>query len=164
MVSYRNCSFDRALTFIRSNKNTTIFHASEDFSFFILYQFVTKRLQSRIGGREEGKMHCCSQRPRIALRFIAILSRPRFSPPNSRLISLDPLKLSKFSTLTDTNTTVAPPHDVLQSVLDRFTRVILATILRNDTSFCFEIYILRSCKIYQSHHFTCIPNNYLISC
>lgn len=38
---------------------------------------------------------------------------PRFSRPNSRLISLDPLELSKFSTLTDTNTAVAPPRALL---------------------------------------------------
>lgn len=87
-------------------------------------------------GAKRGKMHCCSQRPRIALLFYRNPPPlPRFSPPNSRLISLDPLELSKFSTLTDTNTAVAPPRGTLQSVLDRFTRVILATILRSDIGF-----------------------------
>lgn len=159
-MSYRDCSFDRALIFIRSNRSATIFRAYEDFFFFYSPAncIVTKRLQSRVGGREEGKMHCCSQRPRIALRFIAIPPLLCFSPQNSRLISLDPLEPSKFSTLTDTNTAVAPPRGTLQSVLDRFTRVIPATILRSDIGFSrSEIDVSRSCKIYPS--FTYSPQN-----
>lgn len=78
-----------------------------------------------------------------ALLLAAAANSPPFyrNPPHvslhriSRLISLDPLELSKFSTLTDTNTAVAPPRGALQSVLDRFTRVVLATILRSDIGF-----------------------------
>lgn len=37
-MSYRDCSFDRALIFIRSNKNTTIFRAFEGLlSFFFSF-------------------------------------------------------------------------------------------------------------------------------
>lgn len=57
-------SFDRVLIFIRSNKNTTIFRArSRTFlPFFFCYSLanclVTKRLQSRVGGREEWAQKC----------------------------------------------------------------------------------------------------------
>lgn len=109
---YRGCSFDRALIFIRSNKNITIFMRSRtSFFFFILPPIVLQLNVYRVTwmSAKREKCHCCSQRPRIALRFARNPTPPHFSPPNSRLISLDPLELSKFSTLTP----LLPHHAVL---------------------------------------------------
>jgi len=97
-------------------------------------------------------MHCCSQ-------AAAPNSSPFYHNPlfllvslhsNSRLISLDSLELSKFLTLTDINTIVAPSScGALQSILDRFARVIFATILRSDIGFSRFIPV-KSCKIHFS--------------
>lgn len=53
-------------------------------------------------------------------------NHPRFSRPNSRLISLDPLELSKFSSLTDTNAIPLSPPPLPRGMLPSDPRSVCA--------------------------------------